>query len=96
MTRSCRTKFERGNRYIKVLVRLEFGKASMGLQTNDGKQTMSSSFDHSPTRTADGLTAVSQRPNVDPSSEYTSRFTLPQVFEVSQVVPVLLAAAAMS
>jgi hypothetical protein len=47
-----------------------FGKASLaGLQTNDEKQTMSSSFGTNPTRTADGLTAVSQRPNVDPFSE---------------------------
>ena len=74
MTCSCRTKLERVDRYIKVLARLEFRKGVDGVQTNDEKQTMSSSFNHSPTRNADGLTAVSQRPNVDPFSEYSSLF----------------------
>jgi hypothetical protein len=30
MTRSRRTESEKGDRYIKVLAQLEFGKASMG------------------------------------------------------------------
>jgi hypothetical protein len=72
MTRQCRTIFERSGRYIKFLAWLKFGKASMGgfKRVTKSKQCLEASTT-TPPRTADGLTAVSQRPNVDPSSEYS-------------------------
>lgn len=63
-----------GDRYIKVLAQLEFGKASRGFKRMTKSKQCLQAPTTAPRETADGLTAVSQRPSVDPFSEYPSLF----------------------